>query len=591
MNKYDREHQKRLEAIQQRIDAIYSEAVKEAAALGVTIDMPKDAEKPFSFDDYPLTEKRVNELLKTLREQLQTAIVNGVRSSWTLANRKNDELCNVVFGDNVKKLTKEQYKRYYSTNGKALEAFIARKENGLKLSDRVWDYSKSFKREIEMGLDLGIRSGLDAPAMARELKQYLKHPDMLFRRVRDEHGNLQLSKAAADFHPGRGVYRSSYMNARRLAATETNIAYRTADHERWKKMDFVVGIEIHLSNNHNCKGIPKGMFHDICDDLKGRYPKDFKFTGWHPHCRCYATSILKTDDEVAEDTKKMLRGEDVTDESKNTVEDVPDNFKQWVKENEERIDRARKHETLPYFIRDNEDKEWFSASMSSRYDDAYLQTMAKRGIKFSDGLSEKMDGSPFNRLDVVRLNDTIQDIFAKQGVSDLKCVMKTSPDGGVHLSWKGEGVDIQRAFRVDGDGVKYVDHELFSLDRKMQGQGVSRKVFKALYEQYRVAGVERIELYANIDIGGYAWARYGFCVKSRNEAISAIRFSALTARQEKRIVDLIDGHFDASSSPFQMNKIASLPYGKKALLGSYWDGMLDLTDTQQRRVFERYLRR
>ena len=24
------------------------------------------------------------------------------------------------------------------------------------------------------------------------------------------------------------------------------------------------------------------MFHDICDDLKGRYPKDFKFTGWHP---------------------------------------------------------------------------------------------------------------------------------------------------------------------------------------------------------------------------------------------------------------------------------------------------------------------
>lgn len=173
---------------------------------------------------------------------------------------------------------------------------------------------------------------------------------MLFRRVRDEHGNLQLSKAAADFHPGRGVYRSSYMNARRLAATETNIAYRTADHERWKKMDFVVGIEIHLSNNHNCKGIPKGMFYDICDDLKGRYPKDFKFTGWHPHCRCYATSILKTDEEVAEDTKKMLRGEEVTDESKNTVEDVPDGFKQWVKENEE---RAKTHYSVPYFVKDN----------------------------------------------------------------------------------------------------------------------------------------------------------------------------------------------------------------------------------------------
>ena len=263
MNKYDREHQRRLEAIQRKIDAIYDEAVKEAAALGVTVNMPADALTPFTFDDYPLTEKRVNELLKHLREQLQVSIVSSVRSAWTLANNKNNELANRVFGDKIGKLSQAQYRRYYSNNGKALEAFIARKENGLNLSDRVWKYSNEFKSEIEMGLDLGIRRGLDAPTMARELKQYLKHPDTLFRRVRDEHGNLQLSKAAADFHPGRGVYRSSYMNARRLAATETNIAYRTSDHERWKNMDFVVGIEIHLSNNHNCKGIPKGMFHDI----------------------------------------------------------------------------------------------------------------------------------------------------------------------------------------------------------------------------------------------------------------------------------------------------------------------------------------
>ena len=46
----------------------------------------------------------------------------------------------------------------------------------------------------------------------------------------------------------------------------------------------------------------------------------------------------------------MLRGEEVTDESKNTVEDVPDNFKQWVKENEE---RAKTHYSVPYFVKDN----------------------------------------------------------------------------------------------------------------------------------------------------------------------------------------------------------------------------------------------
>lgn len=93
-----------------------------------------------------------------------------------------------------------------------------------------------------MGLDLGIRGGLSAREMARDLQKYLQHPDMLFRRVRDEHGLLHLSSRAADFHPGQGVYRSSYKNALRLAATETNIAYNTADYIRWQQMDFVVGI-------------------------------------------------------------------------------------------------------------------------------------------------------------------------------------------------------------------------------------------------------------------------------------------------------------------------------------------------------------
>ena len=354
-NKYDREQQRRIAAIQKQIDAIYDEAVKEAAALGVTIDMPKDAEKPFSFDDYPLTERRVKELLDNLRKSLHVAIVNAVRSSWTLSNNKNNELCNVVFGNKVGKLTQQQYRRYYSNNADALEAFLQRKERGLNLSDRVWRYTDLFKREIEMGIDLGIRDGLDAAAMARDLKQYLRHPDKLFRRVRDEHGILHLSRNAAAFHPGQGVYRSSYMNARRLAATETNIAYRTADHERWKKMDFVVGIEVHLSHNHTCLGRDgkPHKFTDICDHLKGRYPKDFKFTGWHPHCRCFTTSILKTDKELDEDRERILRGESPTTTSKNTVEDVPKGFSQWIEDNQERINRASERGTLPYFLRDN----------------------------------------------------------------------------------------------------------------------------------------------------------------------------------------------------------------------------------------------
>ena len=193
--------------------------------------------------------------------------------------------------------------------------------------------------------------------MARQLKQYLNCPDKLFRRVRDEHGVLQLSKAAAAFHPGRGVYRSSHKNALRLAGTETNIAYRTADHERVQALDFVLGIKIVLSNNHtirNSKG-QRVPLTDICDELAGNYPKGFKFTGWHPNCRCHTETILLSgaDFEDFIKAKREGRAYDIT-KAKGYVAEPPAAFKAWVKGNAGRIAAAAKEGTTPYFIKDSQ---------------------------------------------------------------------------------------------------------------------------------------------------------------------------------------------------------------------------------------------
>lgn len=571
------------------VEELFQAAATDAANLAPLIGALGNT--PFSWSDYPLALVKIKDIISKLNSDLLVAIVNGVRSEWTLSNNKNNELCQQVFGSLSSSLPEAVSRRYFSTNEAAREAFISRKVNGLKLSDNVWRYTDQFKSEIEMALDVGIRSGLSADELSRDVRDYLKNPHKLFRRVRDEQGQLQLSKNAAAYHPGRGVYRSSYMNARRLAATETNIAYRTADYVRWQQLDFVVGIEIHLSNNHNCKGVSEGMYYDICDELKGKYPKDFQFTGWHPHCRCYATSILKTEEEMAADNARIMAGEDVSEGSENEVTELPDNFSKWVGENQLRIDSARKNGTLPYFIRDNESKQWFGTAISSRFDDVYLGTMSDKGIRFPDRFAETMANSPFNRIDVVRLNDNIQSVFAKHGVSDLSCSIGTNSHGGFIISWTGGGVSLRRMFFVDSEGRKVVDHDLFSLPKELQGKGISKKVFKALYEQYKVAGVQRMEVFANIDIGGYTWARYGFCAKDRDTVVGAIRFSALTSKQEERIMAIVDEHFSTSSAPFPMNKIARLPYGKKALLGSDWDGVLDLTDARQRNVFERYLRR
>ena len=271
-----------------------------------------------------------------------------------------------------------------------------------------------------MGLDLGIRSGKSAATMTRDLRQYLRHPDKLFRRVRDEHGLLKLSQAAKDFHPGRGVYRSSYMNARRLAATETNIAYCTADHLRWQKMDFVVGIEIVLSNNHTIRlqpgektsdlpgqmradGTPKAnavrTLTDICDTLAGRYPKDFKFTGWHPHCRCHAVTILKTEEEMARDTKRILDGRQPSADSANAVTDTPEAFKNWVENNRDRI--ANGH-SLPYFIRDNAKYTGITAKQaraSSTTLDIAAERHAKRTAKQSTAIQQRWNDRRISSLD------------------------------------------------------------------------------------------------------------------------------------------------------------------------------------------------
>lgn len=356
-NKYDRRHQSNLSAYEREIDRLYRQIITQSVAIGLSLPEIKP-DTLFSFDDYPAIRQRVEKLLQKLQNGLSSIILNGIKSEWTLANNKNSELARQVFGDNVGKLTQEQYRRYFSTNDSAREAFEKRKVNGLNLSDRVWRYTDQFKAEIELGLDVGIRNGLSADELSRDLRNYLQHPDKLFRRVRDEHGELQLSKHAAAFHPGRGVYRSSYKNARRLAATETNMAYMTADYERWQQLDFIVGIRIELSNNHTLNGQP---FTDICDRLsaplgskntsgKGCYPKDFKFTGWHPLCRCHVVSILKTDEEIAEDTRRILDGEPLDGKSVNRVDDVPQEFKQWLKDNEE---RAKRSYSVPYFIKDN----------------------------------------------------------------------------------------------------------------------------------------------------------------------------------------------------------------------------------------------
>lgn len=306
-----------------------------------------DPDKPFSFDDYPRAKARLQSIVDNLASRMQAVITSGTRKQWLFACAKNDAFISSIM--DTSKVSKARLKKMQDRNLDALKAFQGRKVRGMDLSKRVWNYVDQYKEQLECAIDAGIGDGKSAQQLSRDVRNFLKYPDKLFRRVRDKHGNLVLSKAARAFHPGQGVYRSSYKNAMRLTRSEVNMAYRESDWERWQQLDFVVGFEVHRSNHEPEYDCP------ICERLKGRYPKTFKFTGWHPQCRCFVTAILMDDETFDKnelgDLKAALRGVTYKPlQAKNGVSEMPDGFTSWVEENAERV---KGWKNTPYFIRDN----------------------------------------------------------------------------------------------------------------------------------------------------------------------------------------------------------------------------------------------
>ncbi len=342
---YDAAHYRQTEQYTQVVNALFDRATTEiakAVAKGTY-----DPDKPFSFDDYPGVKSVMQGVTKQLADRMITVIETGSKKQWLFACDKNDGFIASIM--DTSKLSKARLKKMQDRNLEALQTFQKRKVEGMNLSQRVWKYVGQYKAQLESALDVGLGEGRNAAQLSRDVRENLKEPNRLFRRVRDKRGNLVLSKAAKAFHPGQGVYRSSYKNAMRLTRSEINMAYRESDFLRWQSLDFVVGFEIRRSNH-------EPLFKcDICEKLVGRYPKTFKFKGWHPQCMCYAVPILMDEETFDEnelgDLKAALHGTQYKKlEAKNLVTDVPDGFKQWVKDHEE---AQKKWASTPYFIKDN----------------------------------------------------------------------------------------------------------------------------------------------------------------------------------------------------------------------------------------------
>lgn len=320
---YDKQHIQKIAAQQAVIANIFNQFI-----LSVSPYLHKwsDAGKNNVWIRNQRIESAVDRELLNLESMLYANISAFQKDGWERAERKNDDfISQFIKGMSISSATKDGMFAHSSSAFEALKNDID--ANGFKLSDRVWNITQQTKSQLEFYLDSGVVAGRNANGISSDIRQILQNPQKRFRRIRNEKGELVLSQPMKNYHPGQGVYRSAYKNALRTSATTTNIAYRSADYERWSKQDFILGIEIHRSANNRgpCK---------ICDAMVGKYPKTFKFTGFHPFCICFATPITMEPEDFAD----FLLNDTVPQGQ--TITDIPQAAKDFVSENKDGLQSA-----------------------------------------------------------------------------------------------------------------------------------------------------------------------------------------------------------------------------------------------------------
>ena len=320
---YDKQHIQKILAQQSEVANIFNRFI-----LSITPFLQQWANR--SSDNVWLRNQVVEKCVDRELDKLQSLLLTNLTAfnidAWKRSEMKNEDfISEYVKGMAIDSVRKQGM---FATNKDALsqlrKGFDSRGNN---LSPMVWNLADQTKIQLEYYLQTGLSVGRSSSRIGQDLRQILNEPDKRFRRVKDKEGKLVMSQPMKNYHPGQGIYRSSKMNALRLTATSTNMSYRTADYERWSKQDFILGIEIHRSANNRgpCK---------ICDAMVGKYPKTFKFTGFHPFCICFATPITMEPDSFAD----FLLNDTVAQEQ--VITDIPKTAKDFVDENKNRVQSA-----------------------------------------------------------------------------------------------------------------------------------------------------------------------------------------------------------------------------------------------------------
>lgn len=346
-----------------RLGRLYSDYVKKLTSLGYGEDVLED-DVLFNFDNFPQLKARLNDIFNDYYQNSLLCYKSGITDGVALAYN-HDEM--VIGGYSV--LTDKAIRVARDTAAATFIANRLKTKNGLNLAQTIWNYCQQTKSEFEMAMSNtiadGIKKGSSAEEVGKSIRKYLNDPDMMYRRYhtikvqkngkkkdvvtwrrrRIIDGKVRFVEEPLE-KVGMGVYRSARKNALRVARTEINSAYHKARNERWQNEPFVIGQYIHVSPQHNID--------DICNDLEGRYPKDYVWISWHPQCICTSDPITIQGEEKKEFYKRLMAGEDMSNYvSPFAVLTMPEKYNQYIKDNSEAIVKAGMRGKLAWHLQDN----------------------------------------------------------------------------------------------------------------------------------------------------------------------------------------------------------------------------------------------
>lgn len=206
--------------------------------------------------------------------------------------------------------------------------------------------------------------------------------------------------------------------------------------------------------------------------------------------------------------------------------------------------------------------------------------------------------------------DSLKEVKTKvnAALADVKMpgLTVSMEDGGPYTNSSGKSVyQLEMNIRADdGELVGHferhvyrndvgdleVEHHLFKLDPDQQGKGIASQINRRMEELYAQWEIKAITLHANIDVGGYAWAKAGYDwdttsedkVETLRDSIGDMLFEL--GPQDPQVLawgQSLDGPVKDWPLPYDLamygykDGLTTWP-GKKVMLGKKWLGRKEL---------------